>query len=205
MTNTPLSSKSGYAEEADDLFARYEKRRSEDVHADVLHWFPTTPSRVLDIGAGTGRDAAWFVSLGHTVLAVEPVRELREGAAKLHPEPEIEWLDDTLPELERVRARGEPFDMVMMNAVWMHFDTAERATGMGHIASLMRPGARLFMTQRHGPVPEGRRMFDISGDETAALAASHGLTCLFNDRTGSIQAENIARSIEWTKLVFEKA
>lgn len=205
MSDTPLSSLSGYAEEADDLFARYEKRRSEDVHGDVLHWFPAPPARVLDIGAGTGRDAAWFAGLGHPVLAVEPVAELRERAARLHPEPEIEWLDDTLPALEKVRARGEPFDLVMMNAVWMHFDAGERETGMGHISGLMAPGARLFMTQRHGPVPEGRRMFDVSGAETEALAARFGLTCLFNVRTGSIQPENMARAIEWTKLVFEKA
>ena len=195
---------SGYAEQAPDLFTRYEKRASEVIHADVLHWFPDAAARVLDIGAGTGRDAAWFAAQGHTVLAVEPVREMRGGAAKLHPEPEIEWLDDGLPDIAKVMARGETFDMVMMNAVWMHFDEAERALGMANIAALMKSGARLFMTQRHGPVPKGRRMFDVSGDETVALAAMHGLTCLLNIRTDSIQPENQSRAVAWTKLVLEK-
>ncbi len=199
-----VSSTSGYALQAPSLFERYEKRASERVHAAVLRWFPAVPSRVLDIGAGTGRDAAYFAAKGQSVLAVEPVAELREGAARLHPEPSIEWLEDRLPLLTRVTARGERFDAIMMNAVWMHFDEAERAAGMANIAALMKPGARLFMTQRHGPVPEGRRMFDVRGDETVALAALQDLRCLFHTRTGSIQPENQARKIEWTKLVFEK-
>ena len=46
---------------------------------------------------------------------------------------------------------------------------------------------------------------DVSGEETIALAAQHGLKNLFHERAGSIQAENRANHIEWTKLVFEKA
>lgn len=202
MTN--LSSTAGYAEEANDLFIRYESREHDTLYTDVAHWFPEPPARIIDIGAGTGRDAAGFANKGHSVLAVEPVDVLRERAMKLHPEPEIEWLSDTLPGLTKVMARGETFDLIMMNAVWMHFDEAERAAGMANIAKLMPTGGRLFMTQRHGPVPKGRRMFDVSGDETIALCEPHGLKCLFNKRTGSVQAENQSRGVEWTKLMFEK-
>jgi 2-polyprenyl-3-methyl-5-hydroxy-6-metoxy-1,4-benzoquinol methylase len=198
------ASTAGYAEEAADLFVRYEKRDPAAVHASWAEFIPAPPSRILDIGAGTGRDAGWFARLGHSVLAVEPVEELRTGAAKLHPEPEITWLDDTLPDLNATRARAEKFDMILMHAVWMHLTEEERATGMAHVASLLKPGGRLLMSQRHGPIPEGRRMFDISGAETIDLAAPLGLTNLFHECTGSIQAENMARGIEWTKLVFEK-
>ena len=37
-----------------------------------------------------------------------------------------------------------------------------------------------------------------------AEAAQHGLTNLYHERAESIQAENRANQIEWTKLVFEK-
>ncbi len=77
--------------------------------------------------------------------------------------------------------------------------------GMANIAQLMSPGARLFMTLRHGPVPEGRRMFEVTGDEKIALAAGNGLTSLYQARSPSVGAANIARGVEWTKLVFEKA
>jgi len=203
---TPLTSTSGYAEEADDLFIRYESRDHDALYSDVVDWFPhtTAPCDILDIGAGTGRDAAYFARQGHRVLAVEPVDVLRTRAAELHAETGITWLKDTLPHLKHTLSTGQSFDFVMMNAVWMHFDQSERNAGMRTIANLMARGACLFMTLRHGPVPDGRRMFDVSGDETIALAKRHGLKALFSARQGSLQAENKARAIEWTRLVFEK-
>lgn len=202
MTESP--SNAGYANEVDKLFERYEFRDPAGIHAPWVQFFPKPPARILDIGAGTGRDAAWLVSLGHSVLAVEPTDALRTRAAVLHPEPEIEWLDDILPAIPHVMARGETFDLILMHAVWMHLTEAERTEGMANLAQLLKPGGRIAMSQRHGPVPEGRRMFDVSGAETIALAAKHGLTNLLHERAESIQAENRAKGIEWTKLIFEK-
>lgn len=204
MTNE-IPSTAGYAEEAPIVLKRYESASSERVHAGMLDWFPSKPSRVLDIGAGTGRDAAYFASKGHSVLAVEPVAEMRDGAMRLHPEPEIEWLDDHLPDLSKVKARNELFDLIMISAVWMHLEAADRVAGMANIVHLMSPCARLFITLRHGPVPESRRMFEVTGDETIALAVKNGLTSLYQARSPSIGAANIAQGVEWTKLVFEKA
>lgn len=201
---TDGASNAGYANEVPRLFERYESRNPGGIHAPWAHFFPEPPARILDIGAGTGRDAAWFASLGHSVLAVEPTDALREGAAKLHPEPEIEWLDDILPGIPHVMARGETYDLILMHAVWMHLTESERAEGMPNLAQLLQSGGRIAMSQRHGPVPEGRRMFDVSGEETIALAAQHGLVNLSCERAESIQAENRANQIEWTKLVFEK-
>ena len=198
-------SNAGYAQEAPRLLQRYEGLAPEDVHAQWRQWIPSAPSWVLDIGAGTGRDAAWFVSLGHSVLAVEPTDELRHGAQQLHPEPEITWLKDSLPTLAQVTARAETFDVIMLNAVWMHLTEQERRTGFETLVSLMAPGARLFMSQRHGPVPEKRRMFDVSGAESISLATSHGLETLYHERNGSQLAENRNLGVEWTCLVFEKS
>ena len=202
MTRAP--SNAGYDKEVDRLFERYESRDPAGIHRPWIHLFPQTPARILDIGAGTGRDAAWFASLGHSVLAVEPTDALREGAAKLHPSPNIEWLDDLLPRIPHILARGETFDLILMHAVWMHLTKEERDQGMENIAELLTVGGRIAMSQRHGPVPQGRRMFEISGDETIELANRYGLTCLYHERAESIQAENRANHIEWTKLVFEK-
>lgn len=202
MTQAP--SNAGYAAKVDDLFKRYEFRDPAGIHAPWADFFPEPPARILDIGAGTGRDAAWFVSLGHSVLAVEPTDALRIGAAKLHPEPEIEWLDDILPGIPHVLSRGETFDLILMHAVWMHLTEDERIEGMANLATLLKPGGRIAMSQRHGEVPAGRRMFDVSGEETIALAKQHGLINLMHARAESIQAENRAKGVEWTKLVFEK-
>lgn len=75
----------GYATAATANFiAAYEGLSPEGVYEHVIDFFPSRNSRVADIGAGTGRDAAWFAARGHDVLAVEPVREFREAGQALH-------------------------------------------------------------------------------------------------------------------------
>ena len=51
---------------------------------------------------------------------------MRAHGMRLHPSPQIEWVDDYLPELAVLSARGETFDVVMLMAVWMHLDEAQR-------------------------------------------------------------------------------
>ena len=74
----------GYAENAAALAEQYERLTFEDVHRDMLALFPVEPGRVLDVGAGTGRDAAALSARGHRVTAVEPTRELREHGQRAH-------------------------------------------------------------------------------------------------------------------------
>src|SRR6202040_3597916 len=105
-----VSGTEGYAEEAEALFEQYESIPAAEAHRAVLHLIPAMPVRVLDIGSGTGRDAAWFASRGHSVVAVEPTDAMRVPAMALHPSPRIDWLDDSLPVLAALRARSETFD-----------------------------------------------------------------------------------------------
>src|SRR5260370_22328885 len=132
---------------------------------------PATPSRVLDVGAGTGRDAAALAALGHTVVAVEPTPELRAHGQRLHPEAAITWIDDSLPDLGKVHARAERFDLVLLTAVWMHLDSDQREHAIATIAGLLQPGALVTLLLRHGPVAAGPPMFDGSAPEPSAPAA----------------------------------
>ena len=205
MTSVQVSGTEGYADEAEDLFKRYEGIPAADAHRAVLHLIPAAPSRVLDIGSGTGRDAAWFASMGHRVVAVEPTNALRLPAMALHPSPQIEWLNDSLPELALVRRRGERFDLVMLTAVWMHLDAQQRQRAMPNLAALVHEGGTVIMKIRHGPVPVGRRMFDITPEETIELARMQDLHPVLNLRTQSSQEANRAAGVDWTSLAFVKA
>ncbi len=191
----------GYAAEADKLAVQYESFTFEEAHKGVLKVLPAL-GKVLDIGAGTGRDAAGFAARGHDVLAVEPTPEMRAHGERLHPDPRIEWLDDGLPDLARVRARGESFDIVMLTAVWMHLDDAERKAAMPAVASLVAPGGHLSISLRHGPVPPGRRMFDVPVAETLALAAPFGFQTVFV-REGT--RDELSRGdVSWSRVVMRK-
>ena len=205
MTSVPVSGTEGYAEEASELFRLYESIPAADAHRAVLHLIPAAPSRILDIGSGTGRDAAWFASQGHRVVAVEPTDAMRLPAMALHPSPRIEWLNDSLPDLAALRARGETFDLAMLTAVWMHLDEAQRRRAMPNLAALVRPGGTIIMKIRHGPVPPGRRMFEVSAEETIELARSEGLHPVLNVRTESTQEHNRAAGVSWINLAFAQA
>ena len=197
-----ISGTEGYADEADALVQQYERIAFADVHRAVLHLTPTVPSDILDIGAGTGRDAAGFAELGHRVVAVEPTAALRERAMALHPSPRIEWIDDALPDLARITARGETYDLVMLTAVWMHLDERQRQHAMPRVASLVRPGGSMVMSLRYGPVPKGRRMFAVSVEETTMLAAVENLR-----PTLHLQAMDSALrrpGVTWARLAFSK-
>ncbi|WP_193366662.1 class I SAM-dependent methyltransferase [Pelagibius marinus] len=197
-----VSGTEGYGEEAPNLVDSYERPVFDIAHADVLHLLPPPPAAVLDIGAGTGRDAAALAARGHRVVAVEPTAGLREPGKALHCASSIEWIDDSLPELARLADRPGAFDVIMMTAVWMHLDADQRRRGMPAVARLLAAGGVLILTLRHGPVPPGRRMFEITGAETIALAAPEGLVPVFQQDhdDGFFHRPEIS----WTRLAFRK-
>jgi SAM-dependent methyltransferase len=199
-----VSGTEGYGEQADSLVAQYEGVSFADVHRDVLHLIPAIPGRVLDIGAGTGRDAAALAAVGHSVLAVEPTAAMRAHGAALHPSPRITWLDDSLPDLARLGPdMAASFDLVMLTAVWMHLDAAQRRRAMPRVAGLPRAGGTMILSLRHGPVPAGRRMFDVTVEETAALAAAEGLREVL--RAERQPGAHVRPDVLWTRLAFARA
>jgi len=200
-----ISGTEGYAERSDALIEQWRTISFADQHAPILRWIPHVPSRIVDIGAGIGTDAAGFAALGHTVLAVEPVDAFRDAARVLHPSPRIEWLDDSLPDLAALLARRETFDVVMLSAVWMHLDAPQRDRAMRRVGTLLRDGGVSIMSLRHGPVPAGRRMFDVTADETIQLALAQGLRLMHELHMPSVQPANRASGVTWTRLVFEKS
>jgi len=60
------------------------------------------------------------------------------------------------------------------------------------------------MKIRHGPVPVGRRMFEISPEETIELAQTQDLHPVLNVRTESSQEANRLAGVSWTNLAFVK-
>ncbi|MGY4982439.1 class I SAM-dependent methyltransferase [Streptomyces sp. 900105755] len=187
----------GYSDAAEDLARQYESVSFEEIHGDVLPLFPPPPSRVADLGAGSGRDAAVLARLGHHVVAVEPTPELRTIGQRLHPDVPIEWIDSALPELPGLRG---PFDLVLIVAVWMHLEYGEREAAMARVRSLLSPNGRVLITLRHGTVPSGRRMFDVPQSETIRLGRQAGLDPLLVREQPDVQGRT---GVSWSVLILE--
>lgn len=163
-----------YDAHAPELARSYEAIRAEQLHAWMADLLPTAGGLALDVGAGTGRDAAWLASRGLDVVAVEPSRAMREQAASLRPDAAIRWIDDTLPELRTVIRTGLAFDLILASAVWMHVPPGERERAFRKLVTLLKPGGRLAITLRTGPSEAGRAMHAVSPDEIERLARAHG-------------------------------
>ncbi|MEO0962555.1 MAG: methyltransferase, partial [Pseudomonadota bacterium] len=117
MSTEPIR---GYAADAADLIPRYEALPTETVLGAVLDILPARPCRVLDVGAGSGRNPAWFAAQGHDVTACEPVDAFRLHAAEQYRSSSVRWLNDTLPALDAAKSAGEPYDFVLLSGVWHH-------------------------------------------------------------------------------------
>ena len=164
-----------------------------------------TSSRIRRRGCPTsvlGRDAAGFAALGHSVMAVEPTAELRTCVIGLYASSRIEWLDDGLPELSLLSERGETFNVVMLTAVWMHLDEQQRRHAMPRVVALVRPGGMMMISLRHGPVPDGRRIFDVTAAETVRLAHAQEMACVQHLEAGDGLLNR--RGVTWDRLAFRK-
>ena len=192
-----------YVEHAARLAERYETYDVTGLYDWFIGLMSPPPLKLLDLGAGTGREAMKFASLGYEVTAVEPTDAFRAIARAKEGANKVIWIDDSLPDL--IKVPNQTFDIVTMLAVFMHLDQTERGLALQRISSLMSAGAFLFMTVRHGPVPEGRRVFQVPDEEVIKIADSVGLHLSHLSHASSIQPQNIEAGVTWSQLAFEKA
>jgi len=101
---------------AAELALRYETLDPHVVHAWLRDLLPEPPSNILDIGAGSGRDANWLATLGHDVVALEPSSDMLSAAKARHKNPRIRWLADALPSLNEAYRLGLTFDVILLNS-----------------------------------------------------------------------------------------
>lgn len=191
----------GYDANGAALVARYEQLRAEDVHAAFVGFLPPGSDRLaLDIGAGSGRDAAWLVSLGFEVVAVEPARGMREAGSARHIGSGIRWLDDRLPALATTHRLGLAFDVILMSGVFMHVPPEQRSRAFRKIATLLKPGGRLLMSVRDGAGSTDRPMWPVSTSELEAHARAQGLMILKVAAGADLQQRS---EVQWTTYVLQ--
>jgi len=132
------------------LADRYEALDPARLHGWLSDLLPEAPGTVLDIGAGSGRGAAWFSGQGYHVIAVEPSSGMRPEGQRLHPDPPIRWINDQLPELSILGNLAISFDVMMLTAVWQHVPPSQRDGSFRKLAGFVRSGGLLAIAVRTG-------------------------------------------------------
>jgi SAM-dependent methyltransferase len=188
-----------YDQHAARLVEQYESLSFEAVHENLLDLLPPTGATVLDVGAGSGRDAAWLADHGYEVVAVEPSAAMLAHARVLHPSSRIHWVSDSLPDLANVRRLGLSFDLILLSAVWMHIPPGLRQRALRKLATLLAPKGRIAISLRLGAPDVTRAMYEVSLAELAGMARQFGLrtvhTHASDDRLGRSE-------VSWTNVVL---
>jgi SAM-dependent methyltransferase len=188
-----------YDQNVESAVERHESLAPEKVNNWLAGVLPIKPALVLDVGAGSGRDAAWLASRGHEVVAVEPSEQMRIRGARLHTADKIRWINDRLPGLETVHRLGISFDFILLNAVWMHLAPANRRRAFRKLVTLLKPGAWMAISFRQPEPGNPRSMFPCHRDELEQLAKIHGT---FIERIETASDELARTGIEWTRLII---
>lgn len=148
---------------------------------DFAHAYPFLVDRlqagglsILDIGAGTGRDAGWLADRGHSVVAVEPSEGMRNLAKRLHSHSGIVWVPAQLPSLEHQALPDSHFDFVLANAVWMHVPPESRPDALARIGALLKPNSSAIVSLRIGPADPQRGMYSVDPSEFVQQAMDAG-------------------------------
>lgn len=200
--NASLGSVSYYDRHAAALADEYEGVSFERAHPRLAERLRgATPLWILDVGAGTGRDAAWMAAAGHQVVAVEPSEAMLRLARSLHAEVRVDWRRGALPRLDAVGGRAK-FDIILLSAVWMHVDPRHRAPALARLQELLAPNGVIYLTLREGPAARDRPMFETGAGELEHLASGAGIIVedlgIASDLLGR-------RDVQWRTLVLRPA
>lgn len=144
-----------YTTHARDLIRRYESANVSDLHALLADSFPPG-ARLLELGCGSGRDAAFMLENGFDVTASDGIQEMVDAAAACHPLLAGRLHHIRLPE-DLTPALGI-FDGVYTVATLMHLDRPAIQEVFARVRRMLVPGGRLFFS-----VPLSRD--DVADDE----------------------------------------
>ncbi|UWR22767.1 bifunctional 2-polyprenyl-6-hydroxyphenol methylase/3-demethylubiquinol 3-O-methyltransferase UbiG [Sulfitobacter sp. S190] len=188
----------GYARATATLIPTYDAIDPAALYAPVRPVFPKPPARVLDVGAGTGRDALWFARQGFDVTAVEPVDALNVHARTTGKS--IEWRNACLPDLQGLQGQH---DLIILSAVWHHVHPEDRARALGRLADLLAPGGVLVMSLRMGACNPDRPGFDVD-PVRHPLPLPDTLRSVAPLRAASQQSANRNGGVSWIWLICHK-
>ncbi|MEL6538699.1 MAG: class I SAM-dependent methyltransferase [Bacteroidota bacterium] len=175
----------------------------EVLHHEFLEFLPAEAALVLDLGAGSGRDADTLSQIGYRVIAVEPLAEFRALGQELYPSSNIEWMNDALPTLQKLKYYSRQVDFILCSGVWHHLDPEEQQAAMKRVAELVKPRGIFCLSLRHGPAGVGHHVFPIDLSQTRRSADEAGFDILREtDHQPSLLANK--PTVHWSRLVLQR-
>jgi SAM-dependent methyltransferase len=187
--------------------AKYESADMSHLDHLLLRHLPEKDARVLELGFGSGREAAFLLQNGHDVRAIDASAGMVEEALRRHPQLSGRLTCEALPLEEGSRLLGESFDAVLAIALFMHIPDSDLFETIFQLKRLLKPRGTAFISVsvgREGVDSAGRgrggRLFrERSADELLLLFERVGFRLTARYETPDV----LERDMLWCTLVFQ--
>lgn len=147
-----------------DVAQAYERARPDYPERAVRWLLGETPTRVLELGAGTGKLTAAMARAGHDVTATDPSAPMLDRLASQVDVTCVRASAESLP------FSANSFDVIVAAQAFHWFDTTQALPEAGRV---LREGGHvaLVWNQRDESIPWTRRLTEIIGSEEHDLRA----------------------------------
>jgi len=195
-----------YDGNAVEVAKRYESVDASRIHSNLLDAFPPG-SRILEVGCGSGRDAAFLLSRGYEIVATDASPSMIAEAVRLHPELEGRLIWHGLP--GPLPFNDGSFDGAFTMALLMHLSREAIALSFREVARVIRPGGRLLFSipdHRKDTIeserdPDGRLFTTLAPDDWSILARGNG----FQPISSIVDQDGLNRSgYSWHTFILSR-
>ena len=192
-----------YEREAEALAERY-----AEASGGISAWFEQAfpkGAKVLDVGAGSGRDLDRLLEGGLDAWGAEPSRAFIEESKRRYPRAAGRMSEAGLPALNGI-GDGE-YDGVVCSAVLMHIPPDDLGAALAGLRRVLRSGGRLLVSlplDADGKAvelrePDGRLFSGLSAERLEVLLSDLGFALVDRDEG----ADSLGRSgRRWVTLLF---
>lgn len=195
-----------YETNAEDLAARYESADVRELHSRMLSTF-SPGSSLLEVGCGTGREAAFLIENGCDVDCIEASRSMISLALEYHPELKDRIITGVAPGC--LNSINKKYDGIYSIATLMHLSLDDIAAVLEGFYSRLKTSGRILISvplsrpdlEASGYDPKGRYFLLLSEEEWCDVIGGAG----FTEIETSTNADGMGRSsVKWLSCVAGK-
>jgi heptosyltransferase-3 len=194
-----------------DLYARqfsdrYESADMSRMHELLLRHLPARGASILELGCGSGREAAFLLSHGYEVTAVDASSGMIAEAGRIHHELAGRLVHAAVPFPPGSPLLLRSFDAVVSTAMFMHLPDDGLLDTALQIRRVLRPGGVLFVEVstgrlgvRDGRDGNGRLFLERPPEEYRRIFENRGFLFVAQHES----PDTLERpELRWVALVF---
>ena len=195
-----------YSNNASLLSTRYELANVSDLQSRLLNCF-NNKNQLLELGCGSGRDAAFMIDHGFQVTGIDGSEEMIHSAIELHPELNGNLIVAAIPEdLYKIE---KTFDGIYSIATLMHLKESQVRLVIKELLNLLNSDGTLFFSvsiarddiNKMGFDEKGRFFLLLSKEEWVSICRESG----FKDVAIIISEDGLGRDgITWLTCILKK-